>query len=55
MPDTPNMPVVLLRDVHQRRRIFTIWEKQRDRQEVSWAVECFAEMVINMNATCCTG
>jgi hypothetical protein len=50
-----NMPVVLLRDVHRRNRIFTVWEKQRHKQEVYWAVECFAEMVKTMDATCCTG
>lgn len=39
------VPTVHLRDLHPRAKIFTIWEKQRRKEEVHWAMECFAEMV----------
>jgi len=38
-------PIVHLRDVAKRPRIFTIWEKRRNTKEVHWAMECFAEMM----------
>jgi glycerol uptake facilitator-like aquaporin len=36
-------PIVHLRDVQKRPRIFTVWEKRRNSNEVHWAMECFAE------------
>ncbi|KAH0585137.1 hypothetical protein H2248_008396 [Termitomyces sp. 'cryptogamus'] len=36
-------PVVHLRDIQTRSRIFTIWEKQRNKKEVHWFMEMFAE------------
>ncbi|PPQ95243.1 hypothetical protein CVT26_014934 [Gymnopilus dilepis] len=38
-------PIVHLRDVAKRPRIFTIWEKRRNSAQVHWAMECFAEML----------
>ncbi|KAG5353540.1 hypothetical protein C0989_005987 [Termitomyces sp. Mn162] len=32
-------PVVHLRDIQTRSRIFTIWEKQRNKKEVHWFME----------------
>ncbi|KAF8232708.1 aquaporin-like protein [Tricholoma matsutake] len=40
-----SMPIVHLRDFHQRKKIFAKWEKHRHSKEVHWAMECFAEMV----------
>ncbi|KAF9449542.1 aquaporin-like protein, partial [Macrolepiota fuliginosa MF-IS2] len=34
---------VYLGDIRQRHGIFTIWERQRNRREVHWLMECFAE------------
>ncbi|KAG5735903.1 Aquaporin-7, partial [Termitomyces sp. T112] len=36
-------PVVHLRDIQTRSKIFTIWEKQRNKKEVHWFMEMFAE------------
>ncbi|KAG6873937.1 hypothetical protein C0995_008976 [Termitomyces sp. Mi166 len=36
-------PIVHLRDIQTRPRIFTIWEKQRNKKEVHWFMEMFAE------------
>lgn len=38
-------PVIHLRDIQARPRIFTIWEEQRNKKEVHWLMEMFAEMV----------
>ncbi|KAF9484372.1 aquaporin-like protein [Pholiota conissans] len=36
-------PVLHVRDLGQRPRIFTIWERKRNSKEVHWLMECFAE------------
>ncbi|TFK40350.1 putative aquaporin 2 [Crucibulum laeve] len=38
-------PVVRKRDIMPRNRIFTAWERQRNRSEVHWMAEMFAEML----------
>jgi hypothetical protein len=38
-------PLVHLRDIQKRPAIFTIWEKERNKEQVHWAMECFAESV----------
>lgn len=48
-----SMPIVHLRDFHQRKKIFAKWEKHRHSKEVHWAMECFAEMV-RMDSPCCS-
>ncbi|KAJ3562309.1 hypothetical protein NP233_g9656 [Leucocoprinus birnbaumii] len=34
---------VYLGDMHQRQGVFRLWERQRNRKEVHWLIECFAE------------
>lgn len=34
-----------LRDIRPRPAIFTVWEKTRNKPEVHWLAECFAEML----------
>ena len=34
-----------LRDVMPRNSVFASWERQRNKKEVHWIMECFAEMV----------
>ena len=34
-----------LRDVIPRNSVFASWERQRNKKEVHWIMECFAEMV----------
>jgi len=34
-----------LRELRKRPAIFTVWEKTRNRSEVHWLAECFAEML----------
>jgi len=36
-------PLVHQRDIQKRPAIFTIWEKARNKEQVHWAMECFAE------------
>ncbi|KAF4613507.1 hypothetical protein D9613_007568 [Agrocybe pediades] len=36
-------PLVHLRDIQKRPKIFTIWERKRNSDPVHWAMECFAE------------
>ena len=38
-------PLVHLRDIQKRPVVFTVWEKVRNRDQVHWAMECFAEAV----------
>ncbi|RDB25807.1 Propanediol diffusion facilitator [Hypsizygus marmoreus] len=40
---TMSQPIVHLGDIQPRAKVFTVWEKQRNRREVHWFVECFAE------------
>ncbi|KAF8802053.1 aquaporin-like protein [Phlegmacium glaucopus] len=35
----------LLRDVFPRTSVLAAWERQRNKKEVHWAMECFAEML----------
>ncbi|KAF5381946.1 hypothetical protein D9615_004347 [Tricholomella constricta] len=37
------VPTVHLRDIQRRQKFFTLWEKQRNKQEVHWLMEMFAE------------
>ncbi|KAF5359551.1 hypothetical protein D9756_003402 [Leucocoprinus leucothites] len=34
---------VYLGDLHERPGVFRLWERQRNRREVHWLIECFAE------------
>ncbi|KAF9048738.1 aquaporin-like protein [Panaeolus papilionaceus] len=36
-------PLVHLRDIQKRMRVFTVWERKRNSKHVHWAVELFAE------------
>ncbi|RDB26296.1 Aquaporin-3 [Hypsizygus marmoreus] len=36
-------PIVHLSDIQQRKKFFAVWEKQRNKKEVHWLMECFAE------------
>lgn len=38
-------PLVYLRDIQKRPAVFTVWEKIRNREQVHWAIQCFAETV----------
>ncbi|KXN89101.1 hypothetical protein AN958_06302 [Leucoagaricus sp. SymC.cos] len=40
MNQTPN---VYLGDLHKRPGVLKLWEKQRNRKQVHWSMECFAE------------
>lgn len=42
MSRTPN---VYIGDVRKRPGVLALWEKQRNRKEIHWLVECFAEAV----------
>lgn len=46
------IPIVHMRDVHPRKRIFTIWERQRHKTEFHWAIQCAAEMVTTVVLAC---
>jgi len=36
-------PIVYRGDFEPRSRVFKLWEKQRNRKELHWLIECFAE------------
>ncbi|GLB40442.1 putative MIP aquaporin (TC 1.A.8) family protein [Lyophyllum shimeji] len=36
-------PIVHLRDIQKRQKFFNVWEKQRNKKEVHWLMEMFAE------------
>ena len=39
------MSTTRLRDVMPRHAALAAWERQRNKKEVHWIMECFAEMV----------